>query len=40
MRESSESEKLDICINKIKFINTCIISVFRAKGIITENKES
>lgn len=40
MRESNESEKLDVCINKIKFINTCIISVFKAKGVTMDNKET
>ena len=39
MRESNELEKLDVCITKIKFINTCLISVFKSKGFVTENKE-
>lgn len=39
MRESNEIEKLDTCINKIKFINTCLISVFKSKGATSENKE-
>ena len=40
MSESNEFEKLDVCINKIKFINSCVVSVFRSKGAVMENKET